>query len=80
MRFNARRRSARQARAQGHTSWVMDVAFDPFETDESNYRIGSIGQDGKLLLWDLERRPASIARGSAFLFVPLPPICLVSCL
>eukprot|EP00729_Bicosta_minor_P017989 gene17989-8539_t len=54
------------ARAQGHSSWVMGIAFDPFETDDANYRFGSVGLDGKLLLWDMERRPASIARGASF--------------
>lgn len=41
------------ARCQGHTSWVTGVAFDPWRCDEkNNYRFGSVGEDGKILLWD----------------------------
>lgn len=40
------------ARCQGHHSWVSDVKFDPWRCDERNYRIGSIGEDCRLLLWD----------------------------
>lgn len=40
------------ARCQGHHSWVTSVAFDPWRCDERNYRFGSVGEDGKLLLWD----------------------------
>ncbi|KAF2472563.1 WD40 repeat-like protein [Lindgomyces ingoldianus] len=40
------------ARCQGHNSWVTAVAFDPWRCDERNYRIGSVGEDCRLLLWD----------------------------
>ncbi|KIW04268.1 uncharacterized protein PV09_04570 [Verruconis gallopava] len=40
------------ARCQGHNSWVTAVAFDPWRCDERNYRFGSAGEDGRLLLWD----------------------------
>ena len=40
------------ARCQGHHSWVNEVAFDPWRCDGRNYRFGSVGEDGKLLLWD----------------------------
>lgn len=42
------------ARCVGHSSWVRDVAFDPYRwTDgDRTYRFGSVGEDGKLLLWD----------------------------
>ncbi|KAG8631154.1 hypothetical protein KVT40_000294 [Elsinoe batatas] len=40
------------ARCQGHTSWVMDVKFDPWRCDERSYRFGSVGEDCRLLLWD----------------------------
>ena len=44
--------SAIVARCQGHQSWVTDVVFDPWRCDERNYRFGSVGEDGRLLLWD----------------------------
>ncbi|CAO2658315.1 Nn.00g060380.m01.CDS01 [Neocucurbitaria sp. VM-36] len=40
------------ARCQGHNSWVTGVQFDPWRCDERNYRIGSVGEDCRLLLWD----------------------------
>ncbi|KAJ2961583.1 hypothetical protein NQZ79_g3116 [Umbelopsis isabellina] len=40
------------ARCQGHTSWVMSVAFDSYRCDENVYRFGSVGEDAKLILWD----------------------------
>lgn len=40
------------ARCPGHNSWVTAVAFDPWRCDGRNYRFGSVGEDGKLLLWD----------------------------
>ncbi|KNC85326.1 hypothetical protein SARC_02473 [Sphaeroforma arctica JP610] len=42
------------ARGEGHSSWVVAVAFDPWVCDEKNrvYRIGSVGLDLRLLLWD----------------------------
>ncbi|KAH6640497.1 WD40-repeat-containing domain protein [Chaetomium tenue] len=40
------------ARCQGHHSWVTSVAFDPWRCDERNYRFGSVGEDGRICLWD----------------------------
>lgn len=40
------------ARCPGHHSWVTAVAFDPWRCDDRNYRFGSVGEDGRLLLWD----------------------------
>ncbi len=40
------------ARCQGHHSWVTSVAFDPWRCDDRVYRIGSVGEDGRLCLWD----------------------------
>jgi WD40 repeat protein len=40
------------ARCQGHSSWVTAVQFDPWRCDDRNYRIGSVGEDCQLLLWD----------------------------
>jgi WD40 repeat protein len=40
------------ARCQGHQSWVSGVAFDPWRCDDRNYRFGSVGEDGRLCLWD----------------------------
>ncbi|XP_051113848.1 uncharacterized protein LOC127239646 [Andrographis paniculata] len=49
---------------EGHNSWVSEVAFDPYWTatnansdgmeENTVYRFGSVGQDARLLLWDLE--------------------------
>ncbi|KAF5093680.1 hypothetical protein D0Z03_002321 [Geotrichum reessii] len=36
----------------GHGSWVRRVAFDPWNCDDFSYRIGSVGEDGTLCLWD----------------------------
>ncbi|KAJ3362234.1 hypothetical protein GGF32_006265 [Allomyces javanicus] len=41
------------ARCRGHTSWVSSIAFDYWRSDASTYRFGSVGQDGKMLLWEL---------------------------
>ncbi|KAL3422068.1 catabolite repression protein crec [Phlyctema vagabunda] len=53
------------ARCQGHHSWVTAVAFDPWRCDERNYRFGSVGEDGRLLLWDFNvgmlRRPKALS-------------------
>ncbi|KJR80939.1 catabolite repression protein creC [Sporothrix schenckii 1099-18] len=40
------------ARCQGHHSWVTSVAFDPWRCDDRVYRIGSVGEDSRLCLWD----------------------------
>lgn len=41
------------ARAQGHRSWVAAVAFDWYLEVESCYRIGSVGHDTQVCLWEL---------------------------
>lgn len=41
------------ARAQGHRSWVAAVAFDWYLEGESCYRIGSVGHDTQICLWEL---------------------------
>jgi WD40 repeat protein len=40
------------ARCEGHTSWVSAVAWDATLCRDGRYRLGSAGQDAKLLLWD----------------------------
>jgi catabolite repression protein CreC len=40
-------------RGQGHHSWVTGLAFDPIISTDRAYRFGSVGDDGKLLLWEL---------------------------
>ncbi|KAK0667967.1 WD40-repeat-containing domain protein [Cercophora samala] len=46
------------ARCQGHHSWVTGVKFDPWRCDIDegvtgrNYRFGSVGEDGRVCLWD----------------------------
>jgi WD40 repeat protein len=40
------------ARCEGHTSWVSSVAWDAMLCRDGRYRLGSAGQDAKLLLWD----------------------------
>ncbi|GJQ08860.1 hypothetical protein GpartN1_g651.t1 [Galdieria partita] len=39
-------------RMQAHTSFVSAVAFDHWLCQEGHYRLGSAGQDTKLILWD----------------------------
>ncbi|CAH1164439.1 unnamed protein product [Phaedon cochleariae] len=41
------------ARAQGHRSWVSSVAFDWYLDIESCYRLGSVGHDTQICLWEL---------------------------
>ncbi|KAJ8984303.1 hypothetical protein NQ317_012273 [Molorchus minor] len=41
------------ARAQGHRSWVSAVVFDWYLEAESCYRIGSVGHDTQICLWEL---------------------------
>ncbi|KAL2862655.1 WD40 repeat domain-containing protein [Aspergillus lucknowensis] len=57
------------ARCQGHESWVSAVAFDPWRCDERTYRIGSVGDDCNLLLWDFSvgmlHRPKAHHQASA---------------
>ncbi|PXF47139.1 putative catabolite repression protein creC [Gracilariopsis chorda] len=42
------------ARLEGHTSWVSAVAWDHACNRPGTYRLGSAGQDAKLLLWDFD--------------------------
>ncbi|BEI92532.1 uncharacterized protein CcaverHIS019_0501600 [Cutaneotrichosporon cavernicola] len=47
------RESRLVARCQGHTGYVTCIAFDPtMRSSGRGYRFGSVGEDGKLLLWD----------------------------
>ncbi|CAH1954693.1 unnamed protein product [Acanthoscelides obtectus] len=41
------------ARAQGHRSWVSAVAFDWYLEVDSCYRLGSVGHDTQICLWEL---------------------------
>ncbi|EPS41467.1 hypothetical protein H072_4617 [Dactylellina haptotyla CBS 200.50] len=57
------------ARCSGHHSWVTNLAFDPWRCDARTYRFGSVGDDGRLLLWDfsvgmLSRPKVKAPRGS----------------
>jgi len=69
------------ARCQGHTSWVTDVKFDPWRCDERDYRFGSVGEDGRLLLWDFSvgmlGRPKAVCtlRLSSRLLCKIPGSC-----
>ncbi|KAJ2361926.1 hypothetical protein H4S01_005038 [Coemansia sp. RSA 2610] len=53
------------ARCQGHESWVRGVAFDPAGRGAA-YRILSVGDDAKLLVWDFSlaalHRPRALGR------------------
>lgn len=65
------KRRAVVARGDGHHSWVRKVAFDPWNCDLSGtsvadgnegapggatYRLGSVGDEGQLILWDFSPR------------------------
>lgn len=56
------------ARCQGHQSWVSAVAFDPWRCDDRNYRFGSVGEDGRLCLWDFSvgmlHRPRAVSQST----------------
>lgn len=58
--------SALVARCQGHQSWVSSLAFDLWRCDERTYRFGSVGEDGRLCLWDFNvgmlHRPKNSAK------------------
>ncbi|KAG8716208.1 hypothetical protein FRC11_007382 [Ceratobasidium sp. 423] len=41
------------ARCQGHLSFVSSVAFDASRIDSRTYRFGSVGEDNRLIFWDL---------------------------
>ncbi|KAK7207948.1 WD40-repeat-containing domain protein [Myxozyma melibiosi] len=55
------------ARCQGHQSFVRSVAFDPWRCDERVYRLGSVGDDCRLLLWDFSVKSLHRPRGVRFL-------------
>jgi WD40 repeat protein len=40
-------------RGVGHHSWVTGLSFDPVISTDRAYRFGSVGDDGRLLLWEL---------------------------
>lgn len=70
------------ARLEGHTSWVSAVAWDGRVSGGGRYRLGSAGQDTKLLLWDFEvhmlhtrTRPTSnMVRLRSYAREPAPPV------
>ncbi|GAA5830344.1 hypothetical protein JCM11251_001316 [Rhodosporidiobolus azoricus] len=41
------------AHCQGHSSWVSSVAWDPWRSEDRTMRFVSVGDDCKLILWDL---------------------------
>lgn len=47
------------ARGYGHQSWVRKVAFDNWNCDEFSYRVGSVADDGNLILWDFSPKTLS---------------------
>ncbi|WVW85032.1 hypothetical protein I302_107068 [Kwoniella bestiolae CBS 10118] len=40
------------ARCQGHSAFVMSIAFDQSRGEARAYRFASVGEDAKLILWD----------------------------
>eukprot|EP01125_Pyxidicula_operculata_P010341 TRINITY_DN3410_c0_g1_i1.p1 TRINITY_DN3410_c0_g1~~TRINITY_DN3410_c0_g1_i1.p1 ORF type:complete len:1099 (-),score=310.42 TRINITY_DN3410_c0_g1_i1:121-3417(-) len=40
------------ARGEGHKGWVSSIAFDSFQSTRKTYRFGSVGEDGKLCMWE----------------------------
>lgn len=53
------------ARGVGHHSWVTGVAFDAWRCDGRSYRLGSVGADGRLCLWDFEMGMLRRKRGGS---------------
>lgn len=41
------------ASCAGHSSWVTSVAWDAWRSDRGSMRFASVGEDCKLVLWDL---------------------------
>ncbi|GAA5885477.1 hypothetical protein JCM6882_009635 [Rhodosporidiobolus microsporus] len=41
------------AHCQGHASWVSSVAWDPWRSEDRTMRFVSVGDDCKVVLWDL---------------------------
>lgn len=52
--FDVKRKSI-VLKGVGHTGFVSKVIFDPFQCDTSKYRLISVGDDTKLMLWDLDK-------------------------
>lgn len=53
------------ARGYGHQSWVRKVAFDNWNCDGFSYRVGSVGEDGNLILWDFSPKTLSRPKTAA---------------
>ncbi|KAJ2348713.1 hypothetical protein IWW50_005993 [Coemansia erecta] len=57
------------ARCQGHASWVRGIVFDPGHESEHTHRFFSVGDDARLLVWDLSlaalHRPRALAHRTA---------------
>ncbi|KOS14118.1 wd40 repeat-like protein [Malassezia pachydermatis] len=54
------------AHAQGHQSFVTGLAFDPWRSnmDTHTYRFASVGEDGRLCLWDFSASALHRPRGA----------------
>lgn len=50
------------AHCQGHSSWVTGVAWDAFRGEDGTLRIGSVGEDCKLILWDFARSSLTLPK------------------
>jgi hypothetical protein len=53
-------------RGQGHASWVTSICFDSHRWSERNYRIVSVGEDGKICFWELDVLNMKRPRGVRF--------------
>ncbi|GAA6016498.1 hypothetical protein JCM8202_006061 [Rhodotorula sphaerocarpa] len=53
------------AHCQGHSSWVTGVAWDAFRGEDGTLRIGSVGEDCKLILWDFARSSLTLPKARA---------------
>jgi len=51
------------ARGIGHSSYVSAVLFDNVQCDNDRYRIVSVGQDTRLILWDLDKINSNDEKG-----------------
>lgn len=47
------RTSTMVVRLAGHKAWVRGIAFDPFASDDTGYRLASVGEDQQVIVWDL---------------------------